>query len=198
VKLVEAANKWRGTGCAIGLALAAAQAAAAATVTVSAERGGDSIDVRASTVLKADAATAWRVLTDYDRYVEFIPDLRVSHVVARRGAMVTVEQSGDAVLWLLRVPVQVTFEIDEIAPDRIQSRAVAGSLRALTSWYTLTPVPSGIRIDYFGHVTPGFALFGQIELAAVEKNIARQFQALADQIERQSAGAPSHPVEGAK
>jgi hypothetical protein len=47
-------------------------------------------------------------------------------------------------------------------------------------------------------VTPGFALFGQIELAAVEKNIARQFQALADQIERQSAGAPSHPVEGAK
>jgi carbon monoxide dehydrogenase subunit G len=198
LKLVDAAHTGLGASCAIALALAAAQANAAATVTVNAERGVDTIDVRASTVLKADAATAWRVLTDYDRYVEFIPDLRVSHVVARRGAIVTVEQSGDAVLWLLKVPVHVTFEIDEIAPDRIQSRAVAGTLRALTSYYALTPVRSGTRMDYFGRVTPGFALFGQIELAAVEKNIARQFQALADQIERQAAGALSHSIERAK
>jgi hypothetical protein len=198
LKLVVAANTWLGASCAIGLALAAAQAAPAATVTFSAERNVDTIDVRASAVLKADAATAWRVLTDYDRYVEFIPDLRVSLVVARRGAMVTVEQSGDAAIWLFKMPVHVTFVINEFAPTSLQSRAVAGSLHALTSWYALTPVPSGIRMDYVGHVTPGFALFGQIELAAVEKNIARQFQALADQIERQSAGVLSNSSEGAK
>jgi hypothetical protein len=138
------------------------------------------------------------VLTDYSRYVDFIPDLRLSHVVARRGAIVTVEQSGDAALWLFKMPVNVTFEINEVAPTSLQSRAVAGSLRALTSCYTLTPVPSGIQMDYVGRVTPGFALFHQIELAAVEKNIARQFQALADQIERQSAGVLSHPIESAK
>ena len=27
-------------------------------------------------LLNADGATAWRVLTDYNRYPEFIPDLR--------------------------------------------------------------------------------------------------------------------------
>ncbi len=81
-------------------------------------------------MLDADVATAWRVLTDYDRYVEFIPDLRVSRVVARRGSTVTVEQSGDAV-WLFTWPLEITFEIDESPPSRLQSRAVAGSLRVL-------------------------------------------------------------------
>jgi hypothetical protein len=183
---------------ALVLALAAARSVPAATVTVNAERGVDTIDVRASAVLNADGATAWRVLTDYDRYVDFIPDLRLSHVVARRDTAVTVEQSGDAALWLLKVPVHVTFEISEMVPNRIQSRAVAGTLQALTSRYSLTPVPSGIRMDYVGSVTPGFALFGQIELAAVEQNITRQFQALADEIERQGGGVSSHstPMAG--
>jgi hypothetical protein len=62
---------------------------------------------------------------------EFIPDLRVSRVVARRGATVIVEQSGNATLWLFKIPLDVTFEINEIPPNGLQSRAVAGSLRAL-------------------------------------------------------------------
>jgi carbon monoxide dehydrogenase subunit G len=144
-------------------------------------------------VLNADVATAWRVLTDYDRYAEFIPDLRVSRVVARRGSTVTVEQSGDAA-WLFRFPLEVTYEISEVPPSRLQSRAVAGSLRSLVSSYTLTPANPGTRLDYIGHVEPGFALFGQIEQTVVERNVARQFQALTDEIERQGAHAPSHPV----
>jgi methyl coenzyme M reductase subunit C-like uncharacterized protein (methanogenesis marker protein 7) len=68
------------------LMLAGSQPAAAATVTINANLQGDAIDIHASAMLNADAATAWRVLTDYDRYAEFIPDLRVSRVVARDDA----------------------------------------------------------------------------------------------------------------
>ena len=173
---------------ALALGVSAAQPAAAATITISTERHGDTIDVHASVVLNADAATAWRVLTDYDRYTEFIPDLRVSRVVARRDAKVTVEQSGDALLWLFKMPLDVTFEINEIPPNSLQSRAVAGSLRALASSYALTPAASGVRLDYAGRVAPGFELFGSIEQTVVEQNVARQFQALSDEIERKAAG----------
>jgi carbon monoxide dehydrogenase subunit G len=96
------------------------------------------------------------------------------------------------------LPVQVTFEVDENPPNSIQSRAVAGSLRSITSSYALTPVPSGTRLDYLGHVAPGFELFGRFEKAAVEQNIARQFQALADEIERQGELAHAHRVEGTR
>jgi hypothetical protein len=179
---------------ALALVVAAAQPVAAATITINAERRGDTCDISASVALNADAATAWRVLTDYDHYTEFIPDLRVSRVVARGRATVTVEQSGDAALWLLRMPLAITFEITEFPPDSLQSRAVAGSLRALTSSYTLTPAASGVRLDYAGRVTPGFELFGPLEQMAVQQNVARQFQALADEIERRSAANRGHTI----
>jgi hypothetical protein len=171
------------------LVFAAALPAIGATVAFSAERNGEVIDIHAIALLDADGATAWRVLTDYGRYPEFIPDLRSSHVVARRAATVTVEQSGDAVLWLFRMPLEITFEIQEAAPDHLSSRAVAGTLRALTSSYELAPEAAGTRLDYVGHATPGFRLLGPVERAAVERNVARQFQALADEIERQFAAA---------
>ena len=166
-----------------------AQPAVAATVSFTAERRDGAVAMQASAVLKADVGTAWRVLTDYPRYVEFIPDLQVSRVVARSGTAVTVEEAGDAVLGPFRMPLTVTFQIIELAPNSLRSRAVAGSLRSLESVYELTPVAAGVRLDYSGRVDPGFALLDPIEQLAAERNIARQFQALADEIERSSAAA---------
>lgn len=170
-----------------------APGAAAATIAVDAERRGDTIEIRASAELKADPASAWRVLTDYERYPEFIPDLRVSRVVSRRGSIVTVEQSGDASLWLLRIPLDITLEITEFPPNRLQSRGVAGSLRAISSSYVLSPAPPGVRLEYQGHVAPGFVLFDALEDIAVHQNVTRHFQALADEIERRSAASPGPP-----
>jgi hypothetical protein len=42
-------------------------------------------------------------------------------------------------------------------------------------------------LEYAGRIATGFELFGPIEQLAVEENIARQFQALADAIEQRSA-----------
>jgi ribosome-associated toxin RatA of RatAB toxin-antitoxin module len=161
----------------------------AATISVSAERRGDTIDIEASAQLDADPAIAWTVLTGYERYPEFIPDLRSSRVVSRQGSVVTVEQSGHATLWLLRMPLDITFEVTESPPYRLQSRAVAGSLRAMSSRYQLSPAGRGVRLDYSGRIAPGFRLLAPIERIAVQSNIARQFQALADEIERRGAAA---------
>ena len=169
--------------------VARAHDAPAAAIAVDAQRQGDTIEIRASAVLHADATSAWRVLTDYERYVDFIPDLHTSRILARNGALVTVEQSGDASLWMLKVPVDVTFEVTESPPDRLSSRAIAGSLRAVSSSYLLTSGAAGLRLDYSGRIAPGFELFGRIEQAVVRRNVSRQFQALVDEIERRSAAA---------
>jgi hypothetical protein len=178
--------------------LGSAAPSTAASLAISVQHDGSVVAIHASAWLDADTATAWRVLTDYNRYTEFIPDLRLSRVVARHGATVRVEQSGDAALWLFKVPLEITFEIEETPPNSLQSRAVAGSLRALVSSYALTPAGPGMRLDYAGRVAPGFVLFGPIEQAAVEHNVARQLQALADEIERQGAVARSHSMAGVK
>jgi len=166
-------------------------AAARAAIAVESERQGDVVDIRATATLRADPATAWRVLTDYDRFTQFIPGLHSSRVLARKGPTVLVEQLGDAAIGPFRVPMRVTFEITEAAPTRLESHAVAGSFQALASSYTLTAVGAGTRLDYVGHVESGFAFFRDMQKSAVERNVTRQFRALVDEIDRQAA-APTH------
>ena len=114
----------------------------------------------------------------------------MSRVVARDGQTVTVEQSGDARLWWLAMPLDMTFRITETPPRHLESRAVGGSMRSLSSTYELTVVREGVQLDYDGRVVPGFRLFGALEEYAVRDNVARQFQALADEIERRAAVRP--------
>jgi hypothetical protein len=166
----------------------------AGTTSVESTRRGATVEIHAVAQLNSDAALAWHVLTDYERYTEFVPDLRTCHVVSRDGATVVVEQSGDAVLGALRWPIGVTFVIREFPPDRLESRAVAGSLRALDSTYTLAAPDHGIRLIYDGRVTLGFAFFGPIEEATVQRNVARQFEALVTEIERRATAARAAPA----
>jgi ribosome-associated toxin RatA of RatAB toxin-antitoxin module len=168
------------------LAAEALPATAAPTIVTRIQRGSDAVVIEASAVLRADAATAWRVLTDYDRYAEFIPELRSSHIVARVGASVTVEQSGDAGSWLWRIPLHVTYRITEFPPYRIQSNATSTLFRALESTYRLTPSGLGVRLDYAGHLAPRTALFAPVEEVAIRQSVVRQFRALADEIENRS------------
>ena len=165
------------------------QSTVAATISISLASRPDAVEIEGTADLNADAATAWRVLTDYERYVDFIPDLHGSRVVARNGATVIVEQTGDVMLWQLHIPLTATFEITEMAPTSLISRVVAGDLRALNSRYMLTPVGNGVRLEYTGKLDSEFALFDAIERTAVKQNVARRFQALADEIERRSAAS---------
>lgn len=160
------------------------QGAAAATIVVGVASVAGQIEIEASALLNADTETAWSVLTDYPRYVDFIPGLQECRVMARKGATVTVEQSGEVMLWRLHRPLDVTFEITEVAPTRLDSRVVAGDLRAFTSRYVLTPAGGQVRLDYSGTLDSGLALFGPIEQLAVRQNVTLRFQALAEEIER--------------
>lgn len=164
-----------------------ASPADAAAVSVEVERRGEAIVIEASTRLKSNAATAWRVLTDYDRYGEFVPGVLSSRVVDRRGTTVTVEQSDEVALWLLRMPLRVTYTIREFPPNRVQSRAAISALPPLESSYVLTPIAFGVRLDYVGRIGPGWLLPGRIEQGALRRSVVRQFTALADEIERKGA-----------
>jgi carbon monoxide dehydrogenase subunit G len=164
-----------------------AQSSAAATIAIDVATHADQIAIEASALLNADAASAWQVLTDYEHFADFIPGLQESRVVGRSGATVTVRQSGEVELWLLHMQLDVTFEITEIAPTRLESRVVAGDLRSLNSRYVLTPEGKQVRLEYVGKLDSGFALFGPVERLVVKQICARRFQALADEIERRLA-----------
>jgi len=167
----------------------------AADIHVEVHRADDAVVIEASALVDADAPTAWRVLTDYGRYADFVPGLRSSQVLSREGPRLTVTQSGDALLWLLRMPFEITYEVTEFPPFRVESNGSAESLRRFDSTYLLTPSPGGVRIDYVGHLAPRSALMGRIEWMAARQSVVTEFRALAEQIERVGAARASSATE---
>src|SRR4051812_47011950 len=98
-------------------------------LTVEALRKGEFIEVRAQATVDASLSVIWTTLTDYERLPEFIPGLKKSKVVSRRGTTVIVEQSGEARFLVFAFPIDVTLESQEHPPASIQVRALSGTLR---------------------------------------------------------------------
>src|SRR3954465_14242060 len=100
---------------------------AAEDLTVEAVKKGEFIEGRAQATVDASLSTIWTTLTDYERLPEFIPGLKKSKVVSRRGTTVVVEQSGEARFLVFTFPIDVTLESQERPPSAIQVRALSGT-----------------------------------------------------------------------
>jgi ribosome-associated toxin RatA of RatAB toxin-antitoxin module len=160
---------------------------AAADFKVEARRDGDAVVVQARAHVSADVETVWAVLTAYDRYAEFIPDLKSSEILTRAGATAIVHQKGEAGFFLFHFPMEVTFSVTERAPTGISSRAISGTFKEMTGDYTLAQNGSGVRLSYDGRLVPDFRLPPLIGTAAVKAAVEKQFGALVKEIQRRAA-----------
>jgi ribosome-associated toxin RatA of RatAB toxin-antitoxin module len=161
-------------------------------ITVEARREGDAVIVEARASLHADLEIAWDVLTDYDRYAEFIPDLKSSRTLARSGSSVIVEQKGQAGFFLFHFPMEVTLSVSEEPRSGITSRAIAGTFREMTGSYTLLRDGEELRFAYSGRMVPDFILPPLIGTAAVKAAVQKQFGALVKQMQARAA-EPAKP-----
>ncbi len=164
-------------------------ALAAGELAVDTARRGDALEISAHADLTADLPTAWRVLTDYGRYPNFIPDLAVSRVVSRGERSAIVEQKGEARFLFLHRPIEVRLAIAETPLRSVSAHAIGGNVRAFDGRYELVSLPSGVRLNYVGRIVLADAPPGPIDSLVVRLNVARQFAALAREIDRQSSAA---------
>jgi ribosome-associated toxin RatA of RatAB toxin-antitoxin module len=176
--------------CWIFLVVPASAALAQATddrIDVQAERRGGLIHVQARALLRAPMTVVWRTLTDYEGLPAFIPGLSSSRVVARNGAVVTVEQTGQARFLFLTVPIAVTLESTERPPDVVEVRRVKGSIQHLEGRYEATPQANGkVLLRWTGALSPDAELPPLIETALVRLSIQDQFVGMVHEIERRA------------
>jgi len=165
--------------------------ASAGAVRVEAQREGEAVVVHAAAEVPADVRLAWDVLTGYERYPEFVPDLQVSRVVARSERGVSVEQRGSAGWLFYRIGVSVDLAVVEEPYERVRSVATGGDFHAFEGTYRLVPLAQGVRIEYSGRMVPAFRLPPVIGLVALRAMVGRQFEGLVREIERRGAASPS-------
>ncbi|HEY7759216.1 MAG TPA: SRPBCC family protein [Burkholderiales bacterium] len=170
-------------------------AAWADPVRVTARWDGDAVIVEAQARLLAPLHLIWEVLTGYDRYAEFVPDLQSSHLLSRDGNAALIEQRGTAGFFLYRFPLEVKLAVTEVPFERVTCQAVAGNFKELSGVYELSPEagPEGafVRFGYRGRLVPGFRLPPLIGLPAMRASVERQFGALVREVERRSGQLPA-------
>lgn len=163
-------------------------------IDVQAERRGGLIHVQARALLRAPMAVVWRTLTDYEGLPAFIPGISSSRVIARNGAVVTVEQTGQARFLFLTVPIAVTLESTERPPDVVEVRRVKGSIQHLEGRYEATPQAAGeVLLRWTGALSPDAELPPLIETALVRLSIQDQFVGMVHEIERRAGTREPKP-----
>jgi carbon monoxide dehydrogenase subunit G len=170
--------------------LAAQSAIAAGQIRFETDDEGELITITASADMEVEARTVWAVISDYDNLADFIPHMRSSRVLRRDGDQVLIEQTGEFGFLFFRQPVEVRLSVAESPPRRIVAHAVGGNLQSLEGRYAIESLPGGeVRLNYSGRLVPGFDVPRFVSRMAVRSTMARQFQALVQEIVRRDLSA---------
>lgn len=171
-------------GLAALLLLAAAGTASGQSIKVEAHREGEAVVVEARAQFKADIQLAWEVLTGYDQYARFVPDLRSSEILARAGNTAIVEQRGVAGFFLFRFPLEVRLAVTEQPYEQVSAQAISGNFKEMSGLYRLIAEGDELHFTYSGRLVPAFGLPPLLGTTAVRVAVERQFTALVREIVR--------------
>ncbi len=162
-------------------------ARAADDLSVETTRRDEALEVVCRATLDAPYELVWATLTDYDRLAEFIPGMRRSRLVERRGPLVIVEQSGEAGFLFLSFPIDATLASTERPPHALEVRLLKGSLKRLEGAYRIERQGGGrILLTWSGTVEALSMppLLGELVMRSI---IEDQFRGMVREIERRDA-----------
>ncbi len=145
-------------------------------------RNGDVFEIEAQSRIAASRDTAWAVLTDYDRYAQFVPGMTLSRHLSEHP--LRIEQSGVFGILFLSRRVYSTQDVEENPPSVIRFRSVDGNLRKLETEVRIVPDGDSIVLIYRSTIEPDFWVPPLIGTSIVRKGIRAKLDAVADEIRR--------------
>ena len=143
-------------------------------------------DVVASGAVLAPPATVWKILTNYERMPEFVPDLLTSRVLSRSGNEAIVEQFGVARMLFIRHDLHLIVRVSEQPMSSIDINLVSGDMKTYTCRWELTPMAEtgGTRINYSGRLVPDFYVPGMLGAQLIRSDIERMMAAVLARLDR--------------
>ena len=143
-------------------------------------------DVTATGTVKASPAAVWKILTDYERMPEFVPDLERTKVLSRAGNRATVEQYGVARFLFFSRPIHLVVQVEEEPMSAIGISLVTGDMKVYRCRWEMTPIPEtgGTRISYNGKMVPKFYVPGMLGSNIVRRDIERMMKAVLERLDQ--------------
>ncbi|WP_039727316.1 SRPBCC family protein [Leptolyngbya iicbica] len=98
-------------------------------------------------LVPAPASVVWDVLTNYERFPDFLPSVKASRVLERRDNCVLVERKDSRKVGILPIRVKIVTENIEYPQERIEYRMVDGTLDEMNGTWELSPVSGPNQAD---------------------------------------------------
>ena len=175
--------------CVLGtMLLGPLQAWAEAHVQV--ESRATALFVQADIDTTADSETAWAVLTDYNHWTEFIPDLLVSRVISRPGDPLQLEQRA-RIPSMPNFPVVMILQVEESPLKRIRFYRTAGNVLSFAGEWLIENESRQVRLVYRAVVTPGFPMPPQASMEIFRNDAKVRMEAMALEMARRMPDPPA-------
>lgn len=175
----------------LGISLGwAGMVTAADPITVNFQQQGTRLMASGELVVPVSAATAWEVLTDYERVPEFVPGMRISRVVEQTGNIWMVEQQGEMMANNLRMFYQGLLKIIRESPDRLSVQFVSGTFRNMQGQWTVSGKKAPVKLGYQLELDTGTPYPSPIMVAMLQQQVALWVGSLATEMERRPPPKP--------
>jgi ribosome-associated toxin RatA of RatAB toxin-antitoxin module len=159
----------------------------AAQIEIETNLKAEVVKVKVQAVIEATPQIVWATLIDYERFSEFIPGMKSSKVIERKGPIVTIKQSGHAQMLFFHIPIEVTVESTEDWPV-LRVKRISGTIRQLEGRYEMIPSSDNatVRLVWTGSIQPENSFPPFIGESLIRYSLRQQFTGMVREIERRA------------
>jgi ribosome-associated toxin RatA of RatAB toxin-antitoxin module len=175
----------------LGMALVGgSQVMAAAPPAVNFQQQGTHLLVSGELTVPVSPATAWAVLTDYERVPEFVPGMRVSRVLEQSGNTRVVEQQGEMQANNMRMLYMGTLRITEEPTSRLSVQFLSGTFRNMQGQWTLQGKRAPVTLAYQLDFDAGTPYPSPVMVGMLQQQVIHWVSSLAAEMERRPPPKP--------
>lgn len=160
---------------------------------------GEDGEYTARILITSSIDTAWQVLTDYDNFDQFLPDVTDSALLENEGDRKIFEQISKVKAFVFSTEARVKVAVTESYPEHILFNAVDGDLETMDGKWLIEPVspypsapPDQVLLTYKVKVEPASAPSDGIFYGIYEDKLEETLSAIKTEAEKRSNQAQNN------
>lgn len=139
-------------------------------------------------LVTAPVDTAWNVLTDYDHFKDFLPDVVSSRILETKGNETIFEQVNKVRVLLFTQKSRLVVAAAKQYPQQIDFQLKEGEIKALKGLWKLEPVaPNQVLITQDVTFDPGDSVTRGLAFTIYKSALADSLKAIKQETERRAA-----------
>jgi ribosome-associated toxin RatA of RatAB toxin-antitoxin module len=141
----------------------------------------------AKIVVNSSADTTWKVLTDYNNFYQFLPNVISSKVLKTQGNQKIFEQIYQVQALIFKQQTRVRIASTETYPKQIDFKLVDGDLKALQGSWKIQPISDQqVLIEHQVKVDPGSTPSLSLFYGIYENSLKQTLEAIKKETEHRN------------